>query len=69
LANAGERIARVRITTGNSALGPNDQNGDNIDVVVMDDFIYSEPIPEPNSALLLMMAMSGVAIARRSRRG
>jgi hypothetical protein len=49
MANAGERIARVRITTGNAALGPNDTNGGRTDVVVMDDFIYSEPhaVPEP----------------------
>jgi hypothetical protein len=36
-------IARVRITTGTAALGPND--GGNVDVVAMDDFIYGEPRP------------------------
>jgi hypothetical protein len=35
------RIARVRITTGNVAPGPNDDV--NNDIVVMDDFIYGEP--------------------------
>jgi hypothetical protein len=35
------RIARVRITTGNSELGPDDDQ--NLDIVVMDDFIYGEP--------------------------
>jgi hypothetical protein len=35
------RIARVRITTGNIAPGPDD--GGRKDVVMMDDFIYSEP--------------------------
>jgi hypothetical protein len=35
------RIARVRITTGNVALGPNDNR--RYDVVVMDDFLYGEP--------------------------
>jgi hypothetical protein len=35
------RIARVRITTGDVALGPDDDNGN--DIVVMDDFIYGEP--------------------------
>jgi hypothetical protein len=56
---AGERIARVRITTGNSALGPADTNGDSTDVVAMDDFLYSEPqaVPEPAS---LMLAASGL---------
>jgi uncharacterized repeat protein (TIGR01451 family) len=36
-------IARVRITSGNTLLGPND-NGTTIEVVVMDDFIYGEPV-------------------------
>src|SRR5881397_4217329 len=35
------RIARVRITSGNVAPGPDD--GGKRDVVVMDDFIYGEP--------------------------
>ena len=37
------RIARVRITTGNVALGPDD--GRKHDVVAMDDFFYGEPQP------------------------
>jgi hypothetical protein len=37
------RIARVRITTGNVAPGPDD-DGEN-DIVMMDDFIYGEPQP------------------------
>jgi hypothetical protein len=36
------RIARVRITGGDDALGPNDGKQD---MVVMDDFIYGEPQP------------------------
>jgi hypothetical protein len=36
-------IARVRITTGNAAAGPNDD--DENDIVMMDDFIYGEPQP------------------------
>ena len=35
------RIARVRITTGNVAPGPDDDNEH--DIVMMDDFFYSEP--------------------------
>jgi hypothetical protein len=35
------RIARVRITTGDRAPGPDD--GGNRDIVMMDDFIYGEP--------------------------
>jgi hypothetical protein len=38
---ADSRIAKVRITTGNAAGGPDD--GGKLDVVMMDDFIYGEP--------------------------
>ncbi len=38
------RIARVRITTGDSRPGPDD---DEKDIVMMDDFIYGEPQPVP----------------------
>ena len=37
------RIARVRITTGNAAPGPDDDEKN--DIVMMDDFIYGEPQP------------------------
>ena len=44
LFNAGERVARVRITNGNASLGPaTNDNPPGADVVVMDDFIYAEP--------------------------
>jgi hypothetical protein len=39
---AGEVVARVRIISGNAALGP-DESG-TLDLVVMDDFIYGEPV-------------------------
>jgi hypothetical protein len=71
IANDGEQIARVRITTGNSALGPNDVNGGPIDVVVMDDFFYSEPlsVPQPASATLGgIAALCAVGLCRRRRR-
>ena len=38
-----DEVARVRIRSGNRALGPNENPGR--DLVVMDDFIYGEPIP------------------------
>ena len=66
-----EDIGRVRITTGNTALGPSE--GINIDVVVMDDFLYGEPralqggagvIPEPSSVFLLATGL-GVFLWRR----
>jgi len=42
-------IARVRITSGNGTLGAQAQdvsNGGAADLVVMDDFLFSEPIPQ-----------------------
>ncbi|GEM_PF-462532 len=42
--NAGERIARVVIESGNDALSATNNDGTNgVDVVAMDDFIYGEP--------------------------
>jgi len=42
--NAGERIARVVIESGNEALSATNNDGANgVDVVAMDDFIYGEP--------------------------
>ena len=38
-------IARVRIITGDSAPGPDDDGKH--DIVMMDDFIYGEPQPAP----------------------
>jgi hypothetical protein len=37
------RIARVRITSGDAAPGPNDDGTH--DIVMMDDFLYGEPQP------------------------
>jgi hypothetical protein len=41
-------VARVRITYGTVALGPDDSP--TTDVAVMDDFIYGEPVPFPDAA-------------------
>jgi PEP-CTERM motif len=69
--DAGEGVARVRITTGNSALGPNDGGG--VDVVAMDDFLYGEPqpIPEPSTLALFgigVVALFGVQRYRKTQR-
>ena len=60
-------VERVRITTGNSALGPNDGGG--TDVVVMDDFFYAEPraVPEPSTLALLAIGAAVTGFARRRR--
>ncbi len=42
-------IAQVRITTGNSALGAGINDGAGTDLVVMDDFIFGEPIAIPTA--------------------
>ncbi|MDB5921670.1 MAG: uncharacterized protein JWN13_606 [Betaproteobacteria bacterium] len=57
LFNAGEQVSHVRITSGNSALGPNESP--TTDLVVMDDFIYAEPraIAEPASLGLILLGL------------
>jgi hypothetical protein len=57
LFNAGERVARVRITSGEVALGPDD--GPSLDVVAMDDFIYSEP---QNPAIIFALTTSNTLL-------
>jgi hypothetical protein len=64
--NAGEQIFRVRITSGNAALGPNDNPGGGTDVAAIDDLIYGEPVPEPTTAVFLVLA-AGACVCRRWR--
>jgi hypothetical protein len=60
--NAGERIARVRITTGNAALSASALDGGATDLVVMDDFIYSEPQAVPESSTIVLLGTGLVAL-------
>ena len=62
-------VARVRITSGDQFLAPGNTA---LDSVVMDDFIYGEPmlvavVPEPGT-YVLMFAGLGLLLARRRRR-
>ena len=70
LFDAGERIGRVRITSGSTALGPTDNPSGGVDVVVMDDFLYAEPqraVPEPVSLSLLAFGLLPLVGRLRSR--
>lgn len=72
VASAGERISRVRISSGQNTLVSNGTLGNpNDDVVVMDDFLYAEPVelhrvPEPPTLALLALGLLAVFIRRRS---
>jgi hypothetical protein len=59
-------IGSIRIVTGTDALGPNESA--TVDLVVMDDFFYGEPVPQPSSAQLLGLALLAVAAMSRFRR-
>ncbi len=66
----GPIVARVRITSGNQILASTNISAN---VVVMDDFIYGEPvapraIPEPSTLSLLMLAMAITIGSRRVKR-
>lgn len=65
--NAGEQIGRVRITSGNAAFGAavNDNPGGGVDLVAMDDFLYSEPLPEPSALVLCAAGFAGWLLRRK----
>jgi len=59
-------VSRVRITLGNSPLGPNDGGG--TDVVAMDDFIFGEPQAAPEPATLILFGTGVAFLGARMRR-
>jgi hypothetical protein len=63
-----ERTARVRIVSGNTALGPRDNPGSGMDVVAMDDFLYAEPRAVPGPAGLTLVGMGALALGLLSWR-
>lgn len=60
---------RVLITSGNSALGANDNPAGGVDIVVMDDFIFAEPRGIPAPAALGLLGVGLLAAGARLRRG
>jgi MYXO-CTERM domain-containing protein len=70
VANAGERISRVRLTSGLNTIVANGALGEPIqDVVVMDDFLYAEPtvVPEPSALIVALLAAAGAGAWRRRK--
>lgn len=63
-----ERVARVRIVSGNTALGPNDNPASGVDVVAMDDFLYAEPRAVPEPADLTLVGMGALVLGLLSWR-
>lgn len=65
-------ISRVRITSGNAVLAPNQLESGATDLVVMDDFIYGEPttnaVPEPATWALLLLGFASIGVQLRRRR-
>jgi hypothetical protein len=71
VAAGGEAISRVRLTAGLNTIVSNGVLGNpNDDVVVMDDFLYAEPlaaVPEPSSIALFALGLAGCAALLRRR--
>lgn len=61
-------VSRVVITAGDAFLIANGQYGAGADGVVMDDFIYGEPVPEPSTWAMLAAGLAGLGLSLRRRR-
>ena len=62
-------ISRVRIVSGNAALGSTESGG--VDLVVMDDFLFGEPVagvPEPSTWAMMLIGFAGVSFMTHRRR-
>ncbi len=76
VADAGELISRVRITSGSLTIVSNGElgypAGSDGDIVVMDDMLFAEPlsaVPEPSSLVLAGFGIVGVYACFRRRGG
>jgi hypothetical protein len=70
IANAGEKISRVRLISGANTIVSNGVLGDPVlETAVMDDFIFAEPtaVPEPVSIALFGLGLCFLARERRHR--
>lgn len=63
--NAGEQIARIRLTFGNNPLGAGIRDGGGLDLVVGDDFVFGEPQPVPEPRVVAFLAVVAVGMLGR----
>ena len=67
-------LSRVRITSGNTAIGPDDDPTNGVDIVVIDDLLYGEPqdaaavVPEPSTFALTGLGIGSLLLGYRRRR-